>query len=112
MVCFRETCREDAMSVLDGPRTESRHVVYHGSAYWATPQEGELRLDDGRIVPEREVHYLPPCAPTKILCIHLNYRSRLYEFTGADKPPPNPTYFQKPVTALNCHGGELVRPAG
>jgi 5-oxopent-3-ene-1,2,5-tricarboxylate decarboxylase / 2-hydroxyhepta-2,4-diene-1,7-dioate isomerase len=27
-------------------------------------------------------------------------------------PPKTPTYFQKPLTALNSHGGELIRPAG
>lgn len=100
------------MSVLDGPRRELRHVVYRGSVYWADYDSGELRLQDGRVVAEREVQYLPPCAPTKILCIHLNYESRLYEFTGNNKPPPNPTYFQKPVTAINAHNGELVRPEG
>jgi 5-oxopent-3-ene-1,2,5-tricarboxylate decarboxylase/2-hydroxyhepta-2,4-diene-1,7-dioate isomerase len=100
------------MSVLAGPRSELRHLVHGGSTYWATYDSGELRLGDGRVVAEREVTYLPPCQPTKIICIHLNYMSRLYEFTGANKPPATPTYFQKPVTAINSHGGELVRPEG
>jgi 2-keto-4-pentenoate hydratase/2-oxohepta-3-ene-1,7-dioic acid hydratase in catechol pathway len=100
------------MSILDGPRTELRHVVYRGSGYWAEYRDEQLRLTDGRVVDAREVQYLPPCAPSKIICIHLNYMSRLYEFTGADKPPPTPTYFQKPVTAINSHNGELVRPEG
>jgi len=100
------------MSVLDGPRSEMRHVIHGGSAYWAAYENGQLRLQDGRLIPEREVTYLPPCTPTKIICIHLNYMSRLYEFTGANKPPATPTYFQKPVTAINSHNGELVRPEG
>jgi 5-oxopent-3-ene-1,2,5-tricarboxylate decarboxylase/2-hydroxyhepta-2,4-diene-1,7-dioate isomerase len=100
------------MSVLAGPRSELRHLVHGGSTYRATYDSGELRLGDGRVVAEREVTYLPPCQPTKIICIHLNYMSRLYEFTGANKPPATPTYFQKPVTAINSHGGELVRPEG
>jgi 5-oxopent-3-ene-1,2,5-tricarboxylate decarboxylase / 2-hydroxyhepta-2,4-diene-1,7-dioate isomerase len=100
------------MSVLDGPRSEMRHVLHGGSTYWAAYENGELRLQDGRLIPEREVTYLPPCNPTKIICIHLNYMSRLYEFTGANKPPATPTYFQKPVTAINSHNGELVRPEG
>ena len=49
--------------------------------------------------------------PTKILCVHTNFRSRVYRFTGKPGAPPTPTYFQKPVTALNAHGGELVVPA-
>ncbi len=81
------------MSVLEGPRRELRHVVFGGSAYWAEYREGELHLGDGRVLSERAVQHLPPCSPTKILCVHLNYRSRLYEFTGGDKPPPTPDLF-------------------
>ncbi|MFC3069645.1 fumarylacetoacetate hydrolase family protein [Phenylobacterium soli] len=66
-------------------------------------------LGDGREVGEAEANYLPPCEPTKIICIHLNYDSRRVEF----KAPPlvNPTYFQKPTTALNSHRGSVCRPA-
>ncbi len=100
------------MSALDGPRREIRRVLHEGSAYWAEPVDGGLRLGDGRIVAEQAVLHLPPCAPTKIICIHLNYRSRGYEFRGTQDVPKTPTYFQKPVTALNGHGGQLVRPEG
>jgi 5-oxopent-3-ene-1,2,5-tricarboxylate decarboxylase/2-hydroxyhepta-2,4-diene-1,7-dioate isomerase len=67
-------------------------------------------LGDGRNVAESEATYLPPCDPTKILCIHLNYDSRRVEFRAPEIPTP--TYFQKPTTALNSHRGVLVRPAG
>jgi 5-oxopent-3-ene-1,2,5-tricarboxylate decarboxylase/2-hydroxyhepta-2,4-diene-1,7-dioate isomerase len=100
------------MSVLTGPRREIRRIMIEGSAYWATPVEGGLQLGDGRVVGESRVRYLPPCEPTKILCVHTNFRSRVYEFTGKPSAPPSPTYFQKPITALNAHGGELVRPEG
>ena len=100
------------MNVLDGPRREIRRVMHRGSAYWAVPKEDKLELGDGRVVAESEVAYLAPCSPTKIVCIHVNYRSRLFEFRGTNTPPATPTYFQKPVTALNAHGGELVRPEG
>jgi 5-oxopent-3-ene-1,2,5-tricarboxylate decarboxylase/2-hydroxyhepta-2,4-diene-1,7-dioate isomerase len=60
-------------------------------------------------VPEGEATYLPPCVPTKILCIHLNYDSRRVEFRAP--PLTTPTYFQKPTTALNSHRGLLTRPA-
>jgi 5-oxopent-3-ene-1,2,5-tricarboxylate decarboxylase/2-hydroxyhepta-2,4-diene-1,7-dioate isomerase len=46
--------------------------------------------------------------PTKILCVHLNYRSRVEEFMT--RLPPAPTYFHKPTTSLNAHLGEVVRP--
>lgn len=100
------------MSVLNGPRREIRRIMVEGSSYWATPVEGGLKLGDGRVVEEARVRYLPPCEPTKILCVHTNFRSRVYEFTGKPSAPPSPTYFQKPITALNAHGGELVRPEG
>ena len=100
------------MHVLEGPRREIRRIMLEGSAYWAEPVAGGLRLADGREVEEQAVRYLPPCNPTKILCVHTNYRSRVWEFTGKPGVPKTPTYFQKPVTALNAHGGQLVRPEG
>jgi 5-oxopent-3-ene-1,2,5-tricarboxylate decarboxylase/2-hydroxyhepta-2,4-diene-1,7-dioate isomerase len=53
---------------------------------------------------------LPPSEPTKIIAVHLNYPSRSDEFMT--KLPPAPTYFHKPITALNSHKGAVVRPAG
>jgi 5-oxopent-3-ene-1,2,5-tricarboxylate decarboxylase/2-hydroxyhepta-2,4-diene-1,7-dioate isomerase len=48
--------------------------------------------------------------PTKVLAVHLNYRSRVDEFMT--RLPPAPTYFQKPTSALNAHRGAVVRPPG
>ena len=99
------------MRVLDGPRHELRRVIFSGSAHWSTVVDGGLELDDGRLVSESEVQHLPPCAPTKIICPHGNYRSRWYEF-GGEGEPTEPTYFHKPISSLNSHGGQLVRPGG
>lgn len=99
------------MSVLEGPRVERRRVLHGGSAYWCTVEDdGRLRFDDGRVVDVGEVEHLPPCAPSKIICVHLSYRSRGIESRNTPQPTPTPTYFMKPVTALNSHGGEIVRP--
>jgi len=97
------------MSVLDGPRRELRRIYHEGVPCWVTPDGDELVLGDGRRVQEAAAVYLPPCDPTKIICIQLNYESRRVEF----KAPPleTPTYFQKPTTALNAHRGTLGRPA-
>ncbi len=54
--------------------------------------------------------HLAPVEPTKIVCVHLNYSSRVDEFMT--KLPPAPTYFHKPVTALCGHGADVVRPEG
>lgn len=63
---------------------------------------------DGRVVAIADAIHLPPSEPTKILAVHLNYQSRTDEFMT--KLPDAPTYFHKPITALNSHHGHVVRP--
>ena len=98
------------MSVLEGPRTEWRRILHEGQPKWVKPDGDGLLLGDGRAIHEAEATYLPPCEPSKILCIHLNYESRRAEFRVPHIETP--TYFQKPTTALNSHRGSLVRPQG
>ena len=72
-------------------------------------REGEwLRASDGRSVREGEALHLPPTEPRKIICVHLNYISRVNEFMT--KLPIAPTYFHKPITALCGHRADIVRP--
>ena len=97
------------MSVLDGPREELRRIFFEGTQQWVRPEGAELLLNDGRRLAEAEAIYLPPCNPTKIICIHLNFDSRRVEFRAPDLVTP--TYFQKPITTLNSHRGTLNRPA-
>ncbi len=97
------------MSVLAGPRFETRRILHAGVPVWVEVAGDALVLPDGRRVPETDAIYLAPCDPTKILCIHLNYESRRIEFQAPELVTP--TYFQKPTTALNAHRGELCRPA-
>ena len=96
------------MSVLTGERVEWRRILHEGRPEWTQPDGDYLRIADGRSVLEAEATYLPPCDPTKILCIHLNYESRRIEFKAPELITP--TYFQKPTTALNSHRGVLNRP--
>jgi 5-oxopent-3-ene-1,2,5-tricarboxylate decarboxylase / 2-hydroxyhepta-2,4-diene-1,7-dioate isomerase len=98
------------MSVVDGPRDEWRRILHDGQPKWVRPAGERLALADGRLIAESEATYLPPCEPTKILCIHLNYESRQIEFRAPRLETP--TYFQKPLTALNSHRGVICRPAG
>jgi 5-oxopent-3-ene-1,2,5-tricarboxylate decarboxylase/2-hydroxyhepta-2,4-diene-1,7-dioate isomerase len=58
---------------------------------------------------EDAVH-LAPVVPSKIICIHLNYSSRVDEMLT--RLPPAPTYFHKPVSSLNAHKSAVVRPRG
>jgi len=103
-------------AVMQGPRVERRHVLLGGSAYWGTWIEegadaGWLRLDDGRIVDPGTVTHLPPVSPSKIIAVHISYRSRSFETRNTAKPTDAPTYFTKPTTALNGHGGQILKPA-
>ena len=52
--------------------------------------------------------YLPPVDPKVIVCVHLNYRSRLNELKRVQ--PEAPTYFLKPTSCINSHLGEVIRP--
>ncbi len=65
---------------------------------------------DGREIAASEAHHLAPAVPSKIIAVHLNYASRTEEFMT--KLPDAPTYFQKPVSAINSHRGAVVRPEG
>jgi 5-oxopent-3-ene-1,2,5-tricarboxylate decarboxylase/2-hydroxyhepta-2,4-diene-1,7-dioate isomerase len=74
-------------------------------------REGELIItDDGREIPEAQARYLAPVTPSKILAVHLTYRSRIEEY--AARVPPEPSYFVKPPTTLNGHRRDVARPTG
>jgi 5-oxopent-3-ene-1,2,5-tricarboxylate decarboxylase/2-hydroxyhepta-2,4-diene-1,7-dioate isomerase len=87
---------------------ERRRILLDGAVTPVVRDGGWLVAGDGRRVRTEEAVHLPPCEPTKIVCVHLNYRSRVEEF-GATLGPA-PTYFHKPVSSLNAHGGAVVRP--
>jgi 5-oxopent-3-ene-1,2,5-tricarboxylate decarboxylase/2-hydroxyhepta-2,4-diene-1,7-dioate isomerase len=87
---------------------ETRRIVLDGVPTAVTWDGEGLVAADGRRVDAGAAHHLPPVEPTKIICVHLNYESRRAEF-GA-KLGAAPTYFHKPITALNAHGGDVVRP--
>jgi 5-oxopent-3-ene-1,2,5-tricarboxylate decarboxylase/2-hydroxyhepta-2,4-diene-1,7-dioate isomerase len=87
---------------------ETRRILLDGQATVVTRSDDELVAPDGRRIPADEAVHLAPVEPTKIICVHLNYESRRNEFLA--KLGPAPTYFHKPITSLNAHGGEVVRP--
>ena len=88
---------------------ELRRVLLGGAPVVVRRDGGLLRAPDGRTVSVDDAVHLPPVEPTKILCCHLNHVSRVREFQI--QLPPAPTYFHKPVSALNSHRGEVVRPS-
>ena len=88
--------------------TEYRRVLLEGAPVLTTRHGDELVAPDGRTVSIDDAIHLPPTEPTKIIAVHLNYESRTREFMT--KLPAAPTYFHKPITALNSHHGAVVRP--
>ena len=92
--------------------TEVRRVrvTVDGAPAWGRRDGDHIVLDDGRAIAEADAAYLAPVEPSKILAVHLTYRSRLEEY--AAQTPPAPSYFMKPPTALNGHRGVLRRPHG
>lgn len=90
--------------------TEYRRILLEGAPVQVVRHGDTLVAGDGREVGVDDAVHLAPVEPTKIICVHLNYDSRTQEFMT--KLPPAPTYFHKPITALNSHRGAVVRPQG
>lgn len=56
-----------------------------------------------------EVRLLPPCCPTKIVCVGRNYRDHAEELNNP--VPDEPLIFLKPPSALVAAGDPIVCPA-
>ena len=72
-----------------------------GKPCWGRADGERIVLDDDSEIGEADALYLAPVEPTKILAVHLTYRSRIEEY--AARTPPEPSYFMKPPTTLNGH---------
>lgn len=80
------------------------------TARWGVVEGEQVVLDDGTRLAEADVTYLAPVQPSKVIAVHLTYRSRIEEY--AARTPAHPSYFMKPPTTLNGHRGQIRRPAG
>jgi 5-oxopent-3-ene-1,2,5-tricarboxylate decarboxylase / 2-hydroxyhepta-2,4-diene-1,7-dioate isomerase len=95
---------------MESPVRETRRILLDGNPVDVVRLGDVLVAGDGREVAVADAVHLPPVTPTKIVCVHLNYLSRVRELQVS--LPPAPTYFHKPVSALNSHDAAVVRPAG
>jgi 2-keto-4-pentenoate hydratase/2-oxohepta-3-ene-1,7-dioic acid hydratase in catechol pathway len=92
--------------------TSDRHVLIDldGERRRGRLRGDEVVLADGSIVSGVAASFLAPVAPSKILAVHLSYRSRIEEYQA--RTPRAPSYFLKPPSTLNGHRGVVRRPAG
>jgi 5-oxopent-3-ene-1,2,5-tricarboxylate decarboxylase/2-hydroxyhepta-2,4-diene-1,7-dioate isomerase len=85
-------------------------VAVNGTPAWGRRDGDDIVLGDGSKVPGAQATYLAPVEPSKIIAVHLTYRSRVDEYKA--NTPPAPSYFLKPPNTLNGHRGEIRRPRG
>src|SRR4051794_3492372 len=85
-------------------------IEHDGAPAWGRLRDGEIALDSGVAVDPATAHWLAPVEPSKILAVHLTYRSRLVDYDA--RQPPEPSYFMKPPSSLNGHRGTIRRPRG
>jgi 2-keto-4-pentenoate hydratase/2-oxohepta-3-ene-1,7-dioic acid hydratase in catechol pathway len=98
---------------IDG-RDHHGRVVDEGFVRWgAAPWEGGR--ETGPLDRREIARLLPASAPTKIVCVGLNYRAHVAEsatlVTGSP-PPAEPLLFLKPPSALIGSGEAIRRPPG
>lgn len=98
------------MQPCSSPGERCLRIDLDGVPRWGRRHGDEIVLEDGTRVAEADATYLAPVQPSKILAVHLTYRSRVEEY--AARIPTEPSYFVKPPTTLNGHRGLLRRPQG
>jgi 5-oxopent-3-ene-1,2,5-tricarboxylate decarboxylase/2-hydroxyhepta-2,4-diene-1,7-dioate isomerase len=86
-------------------------IEIDGMGVWGRLEGATVRTDDGLEMAAADVAWLAPVTPSKIIGVHLSYRSRLVEYAVA-RTPRQPSYFLKPPSTLNGHLRALRRPRG
>ena len=74
-----------------------------------TPDGPEVRYGQLDVDVPAGARLLPPCAPTKIVCIGRNYAAHAHEL--GNPVPSEPLIFLKPPSALIASGDAIVYPA-
>ena len=68
---------------------ETRRILLDGVPASVVREGEELVAADGRRIALGSAEHLPPSEPTKIVCVHLNYESRVKEFLA--RMPSSPS---------------------
>src|ERR1700721_4312396 len=78
------------------------------SASATSPDSPDVRYGPPSDAASPGVRLLPPCAPTKIVCVGRNYLEHAREF--GNEAPSEPLIFLKPPSSLISSGGAIVYP--
>jgi 5-oxopent-3-ene-1,2,5-tricarboxylate decarboxylase / 2-hydroxyhepta-2,4-diene-1,7-dioate isomerase len=84
-------------------------ISYGGAIHEAFEWENQLKLDDGRIVEEKDVVWLTPIVPRTVFALGLNYADHAAEL--AFDAPSEPLVFLKGPNTFIGHQGSTRRPA-
>ncbi|UZJ79365.1 fumarylacetoacetate hydrolase family protein [Fictibacillus sp. KU28468] len=85
-------------------------VAYSGAIHDAVEVDGCLQLNDGRIVSEHDVVWLPPVLPRTVFALGLNYADHAKEL-DFKAPPTEPLVFLKGPNTFVGHRAQTRRPA-
>jgi 5-oxopent-3-ene-1,2,5-tricarboxylate decarboxylase/2-hydroxyhepta-2,4-diene-1,7-dioate isomerase len=83
-------------------------VAYLGAIHGGIEVDGRLRLDDGRMVSEEDVVWLPPVKPRTVFALGLNYADHAKELSF--KAPSEPLVFLKGPNTFIGHRAQTRRP--
>ncbi|QGQ44808.1 fumarylacetoacetate hydrolase family protein [Metabacillus sediminilitoris] len=84
-------------------------VAFKGAIHHAIESDGHLKLDNGQIVSEEEVVWLPPVEPRTVFALGLNYADHAAEL--AFNAPTEPLVFLKGPNTFVGHRSNTYRPA-
>ena len=86
-------------------RLEGDSVVELSAAPWSAEFK-EVR----RFLLDDDMPILPPCEPSKIICVGKNYSAHIKELHPGEDQPKEPLLFLKPPSALLPPDGTIVMP--
>ncbi|SDB94577.1 fumarylacetoacetate hydrolase family protein [Shouchella lonarensis] len=87
---------------------KTARVRYEGDCHEATEANGQVMLQDGRMLTEMDVEWLPPIEPRTTFALGLNYADHASEL--AFQAPEEPLLFLKGPNTFVGHRNKTVRP--
>jgi 2-keto-4-pentenoate hydratase/2-oxohepta-3-ene-1,7-dioic acid hydratase in catechol pathway len=85
----------------------ARYTLNRSLAPWTNDESPEVRRADYSEIPAG-ARLLPPCSPSKIVCVGRNYQEHAKEMSV--EVPSEPMIFLKPPTSLIAAGDDIVYP--